>query len=222
MKLCACLAEQNIKNCLGVAKYLDTPLVEHRIDYLDDARKLETFYSSLKQSVIATNRPAWEGGRFTGSEADRINILKNAIGAGAYGIDVELDTNGELRASILDDARDHDVASIVSKHYFSGTPSERILQNTLHNLQKSGANMGKLVTTANSPDDCHTILGMMIEAKKMDFPLIAFAMGEVGAITRVASLYYGSPFMYVAARGKTAPGQLNVEDMKIVLKRLGN
>jgi len=49
--------------------------------------------------------------------------------------------------------------------------------------------------------------------KKGKVNLIAFAMGDFGRISRVLSLYLGSPFTYVSLGKPIAPGQFSVDEI---------
>ena len=50
--------------------------------------------------------------------------------------------------------------------------------------------------------------------------MLAFGMGRYGSFSRVISLLYGAPFMYVPLDNKTAPGQLYIEEIKEIMKFL--
>ncbi|MHC1604723.1 MAG: type I 3-dehydroquinate dehydratase [Candidatus Methanofastidiosia archaeon] len=221
MKLCACLTEKTAEDCIRVAKTSDAPLLEHRIDYMDEIKDLSTIYASIKTPVISTVRPLKCGGHFTGEEEKRINILMEAIGAGCAMIDIEIDTKNNLKQKIIKKAREADVQVIISMHDFEKTPPPEELIEIMYREKEEGADVGKIVTMANSAEDCHNMLGLLLEARKIGFPLVAFAMGKVGIFTRVASLFYGAPFTYVSFGKKSAPGQLDINSTKMILKELG-
>ena len=65
---------------------------EIRLDYLEEpAPDLgQKLYRSLPGPVIATNRLATEGGRWTGTEAGRLALLTEALNLGVTCLDVEL------------------------------------------------------------------------------------------------------------------------------------
>ena len=56
--------------------------LELRLDLMSDY-DLEALLAASTKPCIVTNRTKREGGQFSGSEEDRIEILKNAIAAGA-------------------------------------------------------------------------------------------------------------------------------------------
>ena len=74
--------------------------VELRLDYLrptPDPNEVAAIVDACGLDVIATCRPAREGGKFTGVESDRLAILQAASDAGAIYIDVEADVPPERR-----------------------------------------------------------------------------------------------------------------------------
>ena len=46
---------------------------------------------------------------------------------------------------------------------------------------------------------------------------IAISMGELGSYTRVMASKFNSPITFAAGRDVTAPGQLDIETMKMLL-----
>ena len=61
---------------------------EIRLDYLEEpAPDLQKLFRSLPGPVIATNRLAAEGGRWTGTEAGRLALLEKALNLGSVEVD---------------------------------------------------------------------------------------------------------------------------------------
>lgn len=186
-------------------------VVEIRIDHMKDPEGGD-WIAAIPKPVLVTNRPVWEGGQFAGSEQERIDLLCKAIQSGAQYIDIELLTAQDLRIQVLTVARKHRTKVIVSSHDFRGTPPIAKLRETLQQMIASGADIGKMVTTATSPADALRILSLQQEAIAAAFPLSAFAMGAAGKISRLATLYLGGYMTYAAITSQqaTAPGQLSV------------
>jgi 3-phosphoshikimate 1-carboxyvinyltransferase len=78
-----------------------------------------------------------------------------------------------------------------------------------------GADIVKLVTTANAQEDVSRVMALYCEPDYADGNLIAFCMGEAGKQSRLDCLKYGSPYTYAAltAEEAAAPGQWPTEDM---------
>ena len=186
-------------------------VVEIRLDAMLEAR-IDPCVAALDLPLLVTNRPQWEGGHFADSEDDRVDQLCAAVRAGARYADIELRTDAALRSRLIDVARDCSARVIVSSHDFTGTPPAALLQATLQQMVASGAHMGKIVTTATNADEALRVLALQQEAGRLGFPLSAFAMGEPGRITRLATLYLGGAMTYAALdeHQATAPGQLSV------------
>jgi len=218
MKLCACLTGKTAKDCIAAAKKIDADFIEHRMDYMDDFEGVEEIYRSLRLPVIATNRPLGSGGRFKGSERERIVLLLKAIYAGCAYVDIEIETDHFLMQKVIDVARQHECKVIISMHDFRGTPSAKELVDVMHKQKELGADIGKVVTTAKSMKDCNKVLDLLKAGQKEKFPLVAFSMGEIGKFTRLMSMRCGSPFTYVAVDEATAPGQFHIDEMRDKVK----
>jgi len=178
-------------------------LVELRMDYAPGA-DVARLLANRPCPVIVTNRPAREGGRFEGSEAERIAVLQRAVDAGAEYVDVELDSVGRLR-------RGERTRLIVSHHDFQRTPEE--IEAIHARIVRSGADIVKLVCMAR---DIRDNLRMFSLLRDTTHPTIAFCMGELGLISRVLGRKFGN-FLTFAALGagrESAPGQLSVADLR--------
>jgi len=136
-------------------------------------------------------------------------------------VDVELEAGKGFREKVVAAARKAGCKVIVSAHDFSVTPSEEKLLGLLEAEKAAGADIGKVVTTANSEADCGRVLSLYAHADKSGFPLIAFAMGAKGRESRVGALLRGAPFMYATAGrgGSVAPGQLSVGALRKAVAR---
>lgn len=220
MRLCACITEKTAEDCIKVAKAIDTELIEHRIDFMDEIKNLDRIYNATKTPVIATNRSVKCGGHSRSSEEKRIAHLLSAIDAGCAMVDIELETEEGLKQRVMEKARERNCKIIISMHDFKKTPDTEELLGIMRREKEQGADIGKIVTIANSVEDCHSVLGLLLEARKEDFPLVAFAMGELGRFTRIVALLYGAPFTYVSVNESVAPGQLSVNVTRKILKEL--
>jgi len=196
-------------------------VVEIRLDGMIDPR-IEQCVTNIPRPVLVTNRPTWEGGQYARSEQDRIDLLCQAIQSGAQYVDIELRTDVDLREQVQKVARKHGTRVIMSSHDFQGTPSFAVLKETLRQMTASGADVGKIVTTAMNAEEAVRILSLQQEALASHFPLSAFAMGAAGKISRLATLYLGGFMSYAAitAQQATAPGQLSVHDLHTLINLL--
>ncbi|PIE59063.1 MAG: type I 3-dehydroquinate dehydratase [Desulfobulbus propionicus] len=191
---------------------LSYDVVEIRLDGMRDPN-VAACLATIQHPVLCTNRPAWEGGKYHGSEQERVALLEQAVELRAAYIDIELETDTALRTHIIQRAEAANSKVIVSHHDFARTPGPEVLRNTLNRMQDSGGTIGKIITTAQHPTDVARVLSLLALAKDMDFPLIAFCMGETGRISRFATLYMGGYMTYLSLEEsqETAPGQFSLK-----------
>jgi len=222
--VCVSVACEQVGQAIALAKdsanFAD--VVEIRLDSLSHP-EIEPFVKSLAKPLLFTNRPEWEGGSFTGSELERIGLLLKAVQHDCALVDLELRTAPELRAELLDVLLKHpQTGLIISWHDFSGTPSSDELGEILLQQIESGAHIGKIVPTANDPRDVLRVLNLQVIAAENNFPLIAFCMGTLGKISRLATIKLGGYMTYASPdKGKeTAPGQISVSVIRDMLSRL--
>lgn len=220
-RICVSIAAEDAAAALRLATPV-LPIVD-LVEIRLDAMRIPDFapcLAAIPKPVLMTNRPQWEGGQFGGSEEARIDTLCRAVEAGAAYVDIELRTEASLRDRLLAVARRHEAKVVVSSHDFAATPALPVLRETLGRMIASGADIGKIVTTAATAEEALRILSLQLDARAVGlFPLSAFAMGEVGRISRVATLYLGGCMTYVAPDElqATAPGQLSASRLDTLI-----
>ncbi len=216
-KTCVSIAEnssdkikQNLKDALKKSDY-----VEIRLDFLktDEIPKtLESIKKNLEKTVC-TLRPKSEGGKFEGSEKERIAILKLIAEYNPFLLDVEFNTikkNKELEKYL----KSSKTKLLISWHDFKKTPKFSELRSKMNQMSKFSHNV-KIVTTAKSVDDSTRILQLYRNIGKNK--LIAFAMGDNGRISRILCLYLGSPYTYASLGKPVAPGQISIDEIKKII-----
>ncbi len=216
-KTCVTIAENssnkiknNLKQALKKSNY-----AEVRFDFLkmeEIPETLENIKNDLKK-VVCTLRSKSEGGKFEGSEKERVAILKLIAEYSPFLLDVEFNTikkNKEL-AKYLKSTK---TRLLISWHDFKKTPKFSELKNKMNQMSKFSNNV-KIVTTARSAKDSTTTLQLYSQNKKNS--LIAFAMGDNGRLSRILCLYLGSPYTYVSLGKPIAPGQFSVDEVKKII-----
>ena len=106
-------------------------------------------------------------------------------------------------------------ALLISEHDFKKTPNISELSKKINRMSKFSRNI-KIVTTAKNTDDSTRVL--QLYSKKGKTNLIAFAMGDAGRISRILSLYLGSPYTYVSLGKPVAPGQFSIDEVNKIIK----
>jgi 3-dehydroquinate dehydratase type I len=208
-------ALREMSRCWGLAE-----LVELRIDQMAEIR-LENLMSEKRGRVLVTNRRSEEGGGFSGPEAERIRLLRDAVALGADYVDVEVNSASRqirgLRKEV--EMRRGGAQLIVSHHDRDGTPSARALRKTLAACESAGAHIVKIVTQAHSVEDNLRVLDLIPFARARGGEIIAFCMGEMGRASRAIAPLLGSRISF-ATREKgreSAPGQFTLEEMRLIL-----
>ncbi len=188
---------------------------EVRLDFLEaPTPDLQKLFRSLPGPVIATNRLAAEGGRWTGTEADRLDYLSRALDLGVTCLDVELAADAGFRREIGE--RRGKTRLILSWHDFAGTPEAARLEMVLEEMLASEADVVKMVSLANDPADNLRMLSLIPRARAQGKDVIAFCMGPLGKWSRMAAPLLGSwlTFAPFSKQAASAPGQLTVNDVK--------
>src|SRR5690242_12580405 len=196
------------------AEYKDgNTFLEFRLDYLRDPfagiNVIRSFHKQYPDvQVLATCRLKQNNGRFSDTVDRLIAILHDAAKVGAAAVDLEIESAERAKVGAFSL---HDSAPlIVSYHNFQNTPA---LNPVLRRLQRVPAAAYKIATSACKPSDNLRLLQFAREHR--DFPLIVFAMSEIGIPSRVLAPSLGSTFTYAApleCQG-TAPGQLSAKVM---------
>lgn len=221
-KTCISVAENSPKKIKNKVKesFKKSDYVEVRLDFLktkDVPETLESIKKDLKK-VVCTLRPKKEGGKFTGSEKERIAILKLIAEYNPFLLDVEFNTlnkNKELSKYL----KSTKTKLLVSWHDFKKTPKSSELKNKIKKMSKFSNNV-KIVSTAKSVDDATRMLELYNKTGKNN--LISFAMGDAGKISRILCLYLGSPYTYVSLGKAVAPGQFSVDEVNKIINLKSN
>ena len=154
------------------------------------------------------------------------NRLCAAIEAGAEYIDTELEYPDDLQLQLRNRAHSAGTKLIVSWHNFSATPPLKQLLEVYRSCAEKGADVVKIVTTANSLIDATRTMRLYRSVARLPRkriqrpPLAAFAMGSAGKFTRYLSLKIGSPLSYTYPDGAkaTAPGQYSESQLAALLE----
>lgn len=214
-----CTSIQN-KNAEEIAFLLEKcEMAEIRLDRcpLTDEEIEECFVSDVplvatcRVSEILARNP--EAGEFAAAqEAER--KLQKAIEAGAHFVDLEIEFPKYAAKRLKQAAKENGTVLIRSYHDFKGTGSKESLKEIIGKCFHYGAEIAKIVTTANTAEDCETITSLYEDYAPGR--ILAFCMGETGRRTRLECLEKGAPYTYASLSGteETAPGQWETEEMR--------
>jgi len=205
-RICAVIVNNDPEPVREVESLVD--LFEVRIDLIGDG--WQELVKQFKKPWIACNRSADEGGRWQGNEARRVEKLLQAIELGADIVDIELRTRNLAKIIQLVKKR---TKCLLSFHDLEKTPPLDEMKEIVRRQLEAGADMCKIITTAQGFEDNLAVLQLISE-----FPgvrLISLAMGLLGSMSRVLCPLVGGEFTYASIeKGKeSAQGQITVRDL---------
>ena len=217
--------------------------VELRLDLFKpeerEATRVKAFVEALREEakagVILTNRSASEGGKFEGSEDERLSLLKEALEASeADAVDVEYFADPRKRAEIVALSRKLNATVIFSFHDFAGMPDAAELEHLALKMHAEGADIAKIAVTPETAEDALKLLELTLKLKASNASKagkeeaagekgVAFiGMGSVGRHLRVLAPIYGSALTYGFLEGEesVAPGQLSISELRSMIDKL--
>lgn len=174
------------------------------------------------QGLIYTYRTHLEGGVYETPDEIRKNAICAAIESNVVDyVDVELNSERGFLDTIRTMLKKSCTQWVVSHHNFDETPSEAEIIKVFSNLEDCGGDILKLAVMPKSLGDVRRLInGALNYGKETDKGIIAIAMGPLGGMTRIAADLCGGSLTYVAGTGKTAPGQLTLEEIMDMRKRM--
>ena len=200
--------------------------LELRLDMLDEPesgikviRRIARRYPDAV--LLATCRRKQNGGEFRGSEQREIEILDDAVRAGAAIVDVEIET-AEKEPSLLNVFAER-ARVVISYHNFDATPA---LSRVMRRLQHIPADLYKVAVFARKPSD--GLRALNLPSEHAGLAVVSLAMGELGVPTRILGPSRHSAFVFAsytprnAASGRalkadpTAPGQVSASQLRNV------
>ena len=174
-------------------------MVEIRLDGVE-ALDLAAALSGRRRPVVATCRPAWEGGRFDGSEEERASILEQALADGAEFVDVEWRALKGAQGQRFRRIVQRDPARIIlSSHDFDQVPGD--LRDRLRDMRSTGPGTVKIAVTPSRLTDTLPLREIAQEGDA-----VVIAMGDAGVPSRLLATRYHSKWTY--AGHAAAPGQI--------------
>jgi 3-dehydroquinate dehydratase/shikimate dehydrogenase len=213
-QLCVSLTQNSPETMLAAMHGLprSVGMAELRLDHLwqhedhINLAALERLCKGKDRPIIATFRPAREGGKYQGQEDKRLAVLRHAANLGADFVDIELDSVAAL-GSLPGTTR-----RIVSYHNFEGTPPN--IEEICLRARALGADVTKIAVRATDCADTLPILNLLRKHARQA-PTIALSMGEEGMPTRVLSAKLGAFLTYacISKKAAAAEGQVPYNEM---------
>lgn len=210
-KLCVSIGDKDLNKCIAAVKLSE--FAELRGDICDLTTQEVVTLINYNPNLIFTYRLSKENER-TAKEQ-----MFAAVNKGVAYVDIEDEALDryvkQIRTAINEKLAMGRTKLIISHHDYEGTPDLPALKKIVASCKKRGADIVKIVTTASTVEEASRIL-RLYDAKDLAVgpsQLVAFAMGEKGRFTRIASLYKGAPYTYCSATEPTASGQYSFGQM---------
>ena len=212
-RICAAIIDKDLEAIRKVEPLVE--LFEVRIDLIGEG--WPELAKQLKKPWIACNRSPDEGGNGEGNETGRIEELIKAVELGADMVDIEVRTENLEKFIPLIKKR---ARCLLSLHELERTPPLNDLKAMIQRELDAGADICKVITTAQTSEDNLTTLQLITEFPKIK--IVSFAMGPLGATSRILCPLVGGYFTYASlGEGReSAPGQITVSHLRKIYEML--
>ena len=224
--ICTSIQNRTLDEIFAILESGEVEMAEIRLDRCNLAQdEVEELFSSSDVPLIATCRvseirASLDDGNTDDRKLDSRasqkaeSLLITAIHAGAAYTDLEIEAPAMMSKRIRRETRECGTVLIRSYHDFSGTDSLEALKALTEKCFALGADIAKIVVTANDDDDTARVLKLY---ESFDpGRLVAFAMGEKGRSSRIDCLAKGAPHTYAALNEEeaAASGQMSTASMR--------
>ncbi|MBD8070827.1 type I 3-dehydroquinate dehydratase [Bacillus sp. PS06] len=210
---------------------LDFDLVEWRVDFFQHVDDVDRVTSALHEirkilidkPLVFTFRSAKEGGEREISARSYFELNKAIAETKLVDmIDVELFTEEAMVKELVEIAHVNNVYVIISNHDFQQTPSKEEIISRLRKAQDIGGDVPKIAVMPQTERDVLTLLDATLTMKEQyaDRPIITMSMAGKGVISRLSGEIFGSAVTFGAAKKPSAPGQVEVSELRNVLTLL--
>lgn len=211
------VAEWRADWCSDILNENGTPNLTAVTDIL---RQLRAILGNMP--LLFTFRTAAEGGErdidFQSYKA--LNLAASGDGLADL-TDVELFTAGDAAEAFIEELHKRGVKVVVSSHDFHQTPDEEVLIDRLCTMRKIGADLPKVAVMPQSRKDVLVLLKATETASSLlDCPIITMSMSGAGVISRLCGEVFGSAMTFGSSGKASAPGQMDVQDLSVVLELL--
>lgn len=240
------VTQEEIINDARSFKDIPLDIVEWRADWFEDvfdAEKMLEVFTGLREALgetplLFTFRTAAEGGEKAIELSDYAALIKAVAESGAADlVDIEAFI-GKTKVNAVDEETDDHandfvrcliqevqrlgVKVVASNHDFAKTPPQEEIIARLCKMQDLGADIAKIAVMPQTKADVLTLLAATEEMHRQyaDRPIITMSMSGNGVISRLCAEVFGSALTFGAAKKASAPGQIGVKDLAVVLDLL--
>lgn len=234
-KICVPIVGKTNDEILQAAREIcnsSADLVEWRADWYESVcviEKVKSLAGELQEvlgemPLLFTFRTKTEGGEKEISYEQYKELLLEVTATSFVDmVDVEVYINEKVSELVEElKAKDKKIIVVGSNHDFEKTPDKDEIIRRLCYMQEVGVDIPKIAVMPQSPKDVITLLSATEEmvSEHADRPIVTMSMAGTGAVSRVAGETFGSAITFGAMKKASAPGQINVEELKKILEVL--
>lgn len=229
-KICASLVQTDYPSLIkeaGLFSSLPVDLGEWRCDWYGGILEHDAVTKALPGlrkalgdiPLLFTFRTQGEGGNRPASLKEYRDLLCRAICSDCVDlVDVELFLGHETVRDLAKLAHDRGVRVILSNHDFHSTPDREELLDRLKQMEALGADLAKIAVMPESPEDVLTLLSATSEAAHtLSCPVISMSMKGTGLVSRLSGELFGSCLTFGSVGDASAPGQIDVRELRGIL-----
>ncbi len=204
--------------------------IELRIDFYENIYDPSKVISLLKEIKKITNKPILftyrslkEGGQVQLSDDEYMKLIETVCCSDVDMIDIEVMSGNQLVYQLVDMIHKNNKKVILSYHDFTSTPNDLEIKSVLEKMEILNGDILKIAVMPQTYKDVIRLLNVTMEmSEKLNKPLITMSMGHLGKISRLIGELTGSCVTFASAGKSSAPGQVDVEDINIILEAIHN
>lgn len=230
-KICAPIVGRTKEEIIEAANAmhgLPVDVAEWRADWFESVLEEEQVLKVLRSlrkalgelPLLFTFRTLGEGGEKETDTEKYIELNRLAAKSGYVDlIDVEAFTKAEAAGRLVETAHACGVKVIGSNHDFYGTPPKEEIIKRLRHMQELGADISKIAVMPKTKQDVLTLMSATETMSRLyaDRPIITMSMAGDGVISRICGEVFGSALTFGSAGKGSAPGQMDVNELREVL-----
>lgn len=216
---------------LNVVLAKQPDILEWRVDFFEDIGntvEVIALAKNIKQMageipLLFTRRSIREGGEKIALTEEQVIALYLAVceSRTVDFIDFEMSNDSADVCRIREAAKTNGRGLILSFHNFHYTPGLEFLNQRFLEAERLGADVAKIAVMPRDLGDLLTLLtATQQSAQKLKIPLVSMSMGSYGALTRLFGWAFGSAMTFAIGASSSAPGQVPIEDLNMVLEIL--
>ncbi|MFZ7133845.1 MAG: type I 3-dehydroquinate dehydratase [Eubacteriales bacterium] len=222
--------QNDLKKQLDMVIASPPDLLEIRIDFWDEFL-MEEMDENLKHirlkvnetPIIATYRTLEEGGKGTFNQEELYALYSNFVRHPIIDVvDIEISQGKDIILKVLGENKQYNKKILLSYHNFNETPSEENMMHTLVEAVLLGGDLVKIAVMPQNNGDVLRLLETVYKAyTRLNVPVIAISMGQLGKITRIFGGLFGSGITFSCLEGlSSAPGQIDIKKMKKYIQEM--